>query len=204
MHPNYYEGIIQIRGTNDNKVSEIVEEVIAIFRKTRHFIAKMEEVRGGIDLYSSSNKLSRKIGRILYKRHGGELKESERLFSKDKQTQKEMFRVNVLFRIPEFTKGDVVLLKNKLIKITSYSKDVIKGDDLDNNQRVNFKLTTELKNTIKRFDKPHKIRVALLKPKPQILDPETYQMIVLSNAKGDLRVGQKVKVIFHGNSAYVV
>ncbi|MBW3018279.1 hypothetical protein KY325_03910 [Candidatus Woesearchaeota archaeon] len=132
----YFQGILQIRNPNE----EVLEFVIRQFEKSEHFIAKIEQVKGGVDFYSSDNKFSKKVGKLLYEQFGGELKESAKLFTRDKMTGKNVYRVNILYRCPEFVKGDLVRIDNKTIKVVSMRKDVLKGIDEEHNKKVSIKV----------------------------------------------------------------
>ena len=91
----YFEGILQIR----NPKPEVIEFVnVAIAKAENIFVNKTVEVRGGIDFYMSSKKFLRKLGLNLNKRFPGEFNQSAQLFSRNNQTSKEVFRLNVLFR----------------------------------------------------------------------------------------------------------
>ncbi|MBW2987114.1 hypothetical protein KY336_01060, partial [Candidatus Woesearchaeota archaeon] len=124
---NYFQGILQIR----NPTKEIVDFVRSQFKKSEHFIAKEVKVRGGIDFYSSSNKFSKKLGKQMYEQFGGEFKESAKLFTRNKLTGKNVYRVNILYRAPDVMKGDIVKIDGKTVKVISLRKDMLKGIDLE-------------------------------------------------------------------------
>ncbi|MBD3259601.1 hypothetical protein GF371_03115 [Candidatus Woesearchaeota archaeon] len=131
----YFQGILQIR--NPNK--KVLDFVRRQFEKSEHFIAKETKVRGGVDFYSSNNKFSKKVGKLLYEQFGGELKESAKLFTRDKLTGKNVYRVNILYRCPEFVKGDLVKVDNKTVKVQSMKKDMLKGIDIEHNKKVSIR-----------------------------------------------------------------
>ncbi len=212
FHDLYFEGIIQIRGNDEEKIAEVADEILRMFEKTSYYISKIEPVRGGVDMYSTNNRMSQRAGKFLYKKYGGEYKESKKLFSLNKQTSKEIFRVNILFRIPEFFKGDIITLKENVLKIVKYSKDSLKAINLGNNsndngnknKNVSFKVSEEIKNSIKIHSKKYTAKIALKKPVVQILHPETYQMIEVVNPPKNSEIGAEIKIVIVDDCAYVI
>ena len=59
------------------------------------------EVYTGVDLYVTSQRFARALGKRLKKRFDGELVMSRQLFTRDFYTAKEVYRVTVLFRLKE-------------------------------------------------------------------------------------------------------
>lgn len=115
MHSNYFQGILQLRNPN--------KEVTNFIAKQDN-IMKQVKVRNGIDFYFTSNKILKSLGYKLQKMFSGELKFSAKLHTRSRQTSKELYRLNVLFRIPKFKKGDTVQYKGEPIKIISLGKKV--------------------------------------------------------------------------------
>lgn len=121
FNPQYYEGILQLRNPNKEVVDFIEKEVE---KKENVFITKKEKVRNGIDFYITSQKYLQNLGKKLQNCFGGELKVSSKLFSRDRQTSKGVYRVNVLFRLPGFKKGDIIELRGDKIKVINIGKKV--------------------------------------------------------------------------------
>jgi len=94
-HVDYFQAIIQLR-PYDQELWDFVERRI---EKSDAWISKRVKLKTGIDLYISSNKVARQIGKVLKKVFKGELKESRKLYSRDKQTSKNIYRVTVCFRL---------------------------------------------------------------------------------------------------------
>ena len=93
----YFEGILQIRNPK-KEVTDFIQREIESAKKRGVHATGIKEVKGGVDYYLSSIKYLRKIGRELKRRFPGELKESPKLFSRNRQTSKAIYRLNVLFR----------------------------------------------------------------------------------------------------------
>ena len=207
FHDLYFEGIIQLRGDDEEKLSNTVEEILKIYEKSSFGVQRIETVRGGVDLYSTNNRMSQRVGTFLYKKYGGEYKESKKLFSLNKQTSKEIFRASILYRLPEFFKDDIITLKDKVLKVVKYSKDTIKAIDLDKvnkSENVSFKVTEEIKNHIEIQKNKFEVEIELKKPFVQILHPETFQMIRVINPPKNSNIGDKINVVVINDKAYVI
>ncbi len=93
----YFESILQIR-PKDNNLIEFVENQI---RKNNIYVAKREELKGGINFKLSSNKFVLQLARKLKKSFKGNLKISKTLYSRDRLTSKNIYRVTVCFRLKQ-------------------------------------------------------------------------------------------------------
>lgn len=121
LNPQYYEGILQLRNPN-RKVMEFVKAQIA--KKEGVFISKIVKVKNGYDYYVSSRRFLKNLGYKLRKQFGGELKMSSKLYSRDRQTSKELHRLNVLYRCCDFKIGSIIEIRGEKIKIMGLGKRV--------------------------------------------------------------------------------
>ena len=100
MHKqSYYEAIIQIRPGREDILSYIKKAISK--RKDNVFVSKAEELKTGVDLYISSQRFARALGKNLKKVFKGELKITRKLHTVSKSTGKKLYRVTVLFRLKE-------------------------------------------------------------------------------------------------------
>lgn len=121
--PKYFEGTLQLRNPNEEVVEYVWNEVDR--NADRHvYIQKAVRVSTGLDYYMTSNKFLKTLGKKLQERFGGELKMSAKLFSRDKQTSKEMYRLTVMFRAPDFCKGEEIEFKGEKYCVTGIGKKV--------------------------------------------------------------------------------
>ena len=93
---DYFEAILQIRPKN-KEVLDFVKKQVE--KRENTWIAKQQELKYGVDLYISSRKFAIILGRKLKKTFDGELKVTKSLFTRDRQTSKNIYRVTVLFRV---------------------------------------------------------------------------------------------------------
>ena len=122
MHKDYYEGILQLRNPNEEVIKFIKNQ---IKKRTNVLITKEEKVNNGIDFYITSQKYLQVIGKKLKKHFRGELKISSRLHTKNRQTSKNVYRVNVLFRPVKNNPGDILNFKGDRIKILKLGKKIL-------------------------------------------------------------------------------
>ena len=110
----YYEGILQLRNPSKD-VFEFLDELVKEREKVN--IVKEDKLKNGFDLYFDNQRYMISIGRKLQKRFGGELKINRKLYTVDRTSGKKVYRVNVLFRLPNFKVGDIIKYKGKEIKV---------------------------------------------------------------------------------------
>jgi len=137
IHKDYFEGILQLRNVDDSIVVFAIRE---IEKKEKTNIAKIKEVRNGFDIYMAPQRFLRNIGNKLQNQFGGQLIISTKLHTKNRLTSKEVHRVNALFRMPDFKKGDVIVHKGEKIKIIAIHKKVLAKNIISGKKlNLNFK-----------------------------------------------------------------
>lgn len=200
----YFEGIFQLR-TADGKelrrdVLQTVRNEIAKHAVRGVYCTKEDAVGNGIDFQITSQKHVQTIGRRLHETLGGTLKINSRIFSRNKQTSKDVFRVNVLLELPPFVKGDVVRIVDKVIRVTSMGKKIM-GEDLVQKRGV----TVDYKSADVTVLPVKKVAVSQVYPRLEILEPETYQPVPLENPEGrKLKQGDKVRVVEDNGRYWIV
>ncbi len=98
LHADYYQAIIQIRPYNE-QVTRFINNQVRKRNDENIFISKIDRSEHGIDFFISSNKFARIIGKKLKKSFNGELKESVKLYSRDRHAGKNLYRVTVCFKL---------------------------------------------------------------------------------------------------------
>ena len=136
--PNYFQGILQLRDCNI-EVLDFVKNQIKKSKREDVYVSKEVSVLGGIDLYLTSNKFLRSLGKKLKKSFNGGLKESEKLFSRNRLTGKNIYRLNVLFRLTKFKKGDIVAFRGRKVKIMNIGSKV-QAKEVETGKRIILKL----------------------------------------------------------------
>jgi len=121
----YFEGVLQLR--------DCTMEALEFVKKTIDsedgvWVAKEVHLKGGVDLYMSSNKFLKKIGKMLSHRFSGVLRHSSKLFTRNRQTFKDVYRGTVLFRMPSFRAGDTGVFNGDEVKVLSVGEHVMLQD----------------------------------------------------------------------------
>jgi NMD protein affecting ribosome stability and mRNA decay len=94
----YLEGILQLRNPSSDLL-EYVHRDISKHKAKGVFITKTEKLSNGLDLYITSKRYLRSLGNRLKKHFKGELNIAPQLFSRNRQKSKDIYRINVLFRM---------------------------------------------------------------------------------------------------------
>lgn len=89
----YYESIVQIRGSLTNDDMDAVDDVVL----ERGGFYRIEEVKGGHDLFVSDKSLAKKIAEVFENRHKVEIKKSFKLLTR--RDGKDINRETILLRI---------------------------------------------------------------------------------------------------------
>ncbi len=126
-HPNkdYFEGVLQLRNCTEEAYNFIAN---TMEKDGTVWIAKEIKIKDGVDLYVSSNKFLKKIGKLLRENFPGEMKSTSRLFTRDRQSFKDVYRGTVLFRMPSFRKGDRGIFNGEEVEVVSIGERVVLKD----------------------------------------------------------------------------
>ena len=132
--PDYYQGILQLRDINDEIVSFVRNQI-----KKRNDVAVTKTIKlpNGFDIYITSQKFIRILGKKLKESFGGELKVSSKLHTKSRHG-KDLYRVNVLFKLSKYKKGDVVSVRGDKVKLIRIGKKIF-AKDLKTGKKVTIR-----------------------------------------------------------------
>lgn len=121
---DYYQGILQLRDINDEILSFVRNQI-----KKRNGVAITKTIilPNGLDLYITSQKFIRVLGKKLNDSFGGELKISSKLHTKSRQG-KDLYRVNVLFRLSKHKIGDVISVRGDRVRLIRVGKKIFARD----------------------------------------------------------------------------
>jgi NMD protein affecting ribosome stability and mRNA decay len=122
-----FNAILQLRNPTGEMIKFVRSELERAKAKGVHCI-KQEQVTNGIDYNMTDTQFTRHLGRLLQDKFGGELVETAKLFTRSRQTSKDLYRTTVLFRYPKFNKGDVVSYKGRDVRVINFAKKVYVED----------------------------------------------------------------------------
>ena len=132
--PNYYQGILQLRDVNDEIMGFVYSQ---IHKKEDVAITKTVNYHNGRDLYLTSQKFIRVLGKKLKESFGGELKVSSKLHTRSK-SGKDLFRVNALYRPFKYKRGDIVLIRGDEVKLLQVGSRIF-ARDLKTGKRIKIR-----------------------------------------------------------------
>ncbi len=196
----YFEGILQLRNVDEEVIDYAINEAKKQNQKGI-FITKKLKVRNGFDIYLTKRGYIHELARELLNKFGGETKASKKLFSRDKQRSRDIYRINVLFRQSKFRKGNILNINGELFKIKNIDRNLtvinIKTGKKTSimPKYLKVKAAEEVKETI----------VSLIFPHVEVLHPETFQSVNPENVKNNkFKVNQKVKVVVSDGKVWLV
>jgi nonsense-mediated mRNA decay protein 3 len=211
----YYEAVIQLRSDQRvlsqdeiSEADEIIKKRLEKFSTSNRmaYISQRAQIKEGVDYYIGSLKAARKITESLKNNLGGIIKESPRLMGHDKSTGRDLYRVWILLRLPNFLKEDFVEYKNYIAQIINYDGGKIYLEILDSKERLSlpWKKVDQMKIVARKEDIKKAMISARTPDSVQILHPETYQPldIPLNSKFGDIKIGGEVKVVEIGGKFY--
>lgn len=210
----YFEGIVQLRADKRIPKQEELERCVGIAQDVAArskekgdrlaFIAKTVELGEGADLYVGSIKLGKQICRAIIDTFGGKFSESPKLVGQ--KNGEDLYRITFALRLPEFVRGDIIGVNNKVIEVQSCGKH-LSGIDLETGKRFieNFNDLMEVKKLSRREDSVHAVLVADEGKTIQVMDPETYETVTVKRPEFlCAEPGNEIKIIKTAKGIYVL
>jgi NMD protein affecting ribosome stability and mRNA decay len=191
-HVDYFEGELHLRNISPDILKYVYRRVS---NEGEHIPNVEEHSDKDFDLLLSSNSLLRKLGKELQQKFGGEVTMSEKLFTRDHQTSKNLYRLNLSYRHHTLATGDVLALDSQPWIVKSFKgKRIILENPL-----------TKKRKNITSEDKPlekFKTSVIQIEPSVHVLD-QNYQSVP-ATAGDVLVIGQKVTTVKIAGQFFVV
>ena len=183
----YFEGILQVKNI-DNGIVDYIHNEVEKQRKKGIFITKEKITKNRADFQITDQTYMKSLANKLQRVFGGTISLNPTLFSKNKQSGKELFRLTLLLNLPTIRKNDIIVHNGTVWKVNSVQNKI-------NVISLHGKKTSLPYKDYKILEK-FETRVTKIQPEVEIMDPETYQSVDVRNPK-KLKVDQKVKVVFH-------
>jgi len=192
----YFEGILQLRNPNQ-EVVDFIHKEMAKQEERGIYINKIVELKNGLDLYLTSQRYLQVLAKKIHANFGGLKKTSSQLFTKDKQTSKDLYRVNVFMEIPKFSKGNVLKIDDRVVEVHGFG-DKASGLDLKTEKKVLFGYGQNVE-----ILKKHKTTISKKYPKLEVIHPLTFQSVTVQNPKR-YKKGESVKVVIFEERLFLV
>ena len=122
--PNYFQGILQLRDINDEVLSFVIN---LINKRDDVAITKRVKFDNGVDLYLTSQKYVRILGKKLKESFGGELKVTAKLHTRNRQGR-DLYRVTAFFRLLKYRAGDIVTVRGDKVRLISIRRKIFAKD----------------------------------------------------------------------------
>ncbi|PIY60584.1 hypothetical protein COY95_01015, partial [Candidatus Woesearchaeota archaeon CG_4_10_14_0_8_um_filter_47_5] len=204
----YFEAIVQMK-TGRKEIHAFFEERVQERTNKGMCISKKMPVKESVHYYLTGQRHLRGIMQQLVDRFGGEIVVSKKLFSEDHLSSRNVYRVTVLYRPPEFQKGSVILYNNRAMRVAGLGKTALL-EDLETG--ATKKIAHYMNHSMNHMDLPltalpvFPSTITKVRPHPEVLHPETYQSVRAGNASlpGDLRPGQTVDVVMWEEKVFIV
>ena len=133
-HAGYFEAVIQLRNVEQNVV-----DFVSLEADEHHIqVSKVKWFKHGVDLFVSDRKFARNTGKGLQQQFGGMLKTSARIFTRDRFSGKEVYRVTVLFKQFPYHKGEQFIFKGETYTVLSVANDVYVEDKENKKKKLRF------------------------------------------------------------------
>lgn len=118
-HTNYFEGILQLRGTPKSVLAKIRHKTK---KDKRSMIVKVKHFKFGSDVYFSDKRYMATLGRWLANHYDGVLKKSATLHTHKKGEA--LYRLTIAFRYFPYYKGQGLELNGQRYTIVRIDKEV--------------------------------------------------------------------------------
>jgi len=213
----YYEAVIQIRAQDRFPSKEEIVKVDQIISTHIERISKKNKMayvsdrlilKEGVDYYIGSYKVSKKLVSAIREELGGIVKESPRLMGKDKSTGKELYRIWISLRLPNFQVGDFIKYDTVFGQLLAVDGRKIQLKDLEtaNISSVQWRDYEKIEVEAKKEDIKKTTLTAKTPTSIQILDPDDFQPveIEINPETHDIEIGEEVSVIKIKDRIYIV
>lgn len=189
---SYFEGVLQLKNPT-NEVMDYIDSQFKKIEKKGIFVTDQKESKAMVELFITDQTYLKVLAQNIQKQFGGKLSMNETLFSHNRQSGKDLYRLTILLVLPSLKKQDIIYFKKRIYIITNLSdKIIIKDIENENKTKISYDDDYEkleiLKTTISR-----------IKPKIEVLDPDDYSSTEIENKKiidnKKYSLGEKVKIV---------
>ncbi|MBU2560274.1 hypothetical protein KKA03_05205 [archaeon] len=170
----YFEAILQLRGPPALVKSGAPTLLEKLTDEQRLHITSIKNLKEWTDVYFASTPVAKKSSRQILEKFGGTLKETAHLHTMDK-SGKNVYRVTILLRLPEFAKGDVIMLEKKAYQVLGSGGAKVSLFDLE--KRIRHSTTFKSMEKVERLKGETITAVVLeaIKGRIQLMEQKNYK-----------------------------
>ncbi|MBI4153258.1 hypothetical protein HY497_01930 [Candidatus Woesearchaeota archaeon] len=133
-HMGYFEAVIQLRN-----IEQGIADFVFLEADAHHVqVSKVNWLKNGADLFVSDRKFARNTGKILQRKFGGLVRASARIFTRDRSSGKEVYRVTLLFKQFPYHRGEQFTFKGKTYTVLNIANDVYVEDSDHKKKKLRF------------------------------------------------------------------
>lgn len=204
----YFEAILRIRPFRKEVVSFVLNDIEK--QKSKGvFLNKKEDEDDGINLYLTNQTYAKVIARKLKEQFGAVVSLDEKLFSHNKQTSRDVFRLSVHIQLPRFSKDDAIFFNGNHFQVNSV-KGKLSVTNLETGGKTSLPFKEDYKKAYLQLPSS-KAQVYTVKPMLEVAEPESGQAVTVANAEillkhvqAEIKPGDEIKVAFHDGSAWAL
>lgn len=216
IHGKYYEALLQVRAAGRRLTADELQQVAAKVhslasdkgKSTRaEFIAKEEEVDGGLDFQLGTINRAKAIARTLAGQLGGRITELSKLAGA--KLGKELYRVTFLVRLPGLKEGDFGRLDERVFLVMHTSSKGVSVMDLTTGEPGVLDECAE--ERVKRLGGEELVMEAVVlqarRPEVQVMDPVSYRPVNVVAPDWfwkKKKAPESVKILKVGEDVYLV
>jgi nonsense-mediated mRNA decay protein 3 len=209
----YFESIIQVRAGGREPTAEelasagefIQRRVDSMRAKDRNvFVSKLEEVRGGIDAYLSSNQSGKAVSRELADSLGARVTASSELYGQ--RDGRELYRTTFLVRLPGYWPGAFIVHEGRAAEVGNIGPRRTSLRYLDTWEPASL-ANKELEGA-KLLGGSELVKEGVLlvetNAEVQLLDPDTSKVLEAVKPKGWKRAGETARFVKNEEDVYLL
>jgi nonsense-mediated mRNA decay protein 3 len=198
---SYYEAIVQFRARKRQPTDAEIDEALAladnIIESSGSFVTKVEDTKGGIDIYMGRTSDGRALASLLSSKFGGRMGETKK--QAGRKDGIDIFRTTFLVRLPQFGRGDIVPIEGNLWEVRSFTKNRVNLEEVSTGRRRSMQMKeVEVLPVLKKED--HLVKAVVVsedreKEEIQVMDPESYKTVDLKMPPGFKEGTKEIQLI---------
>ncbi len=205
----YFEGTLKLRNYQEKHHKHILDFIHKEFTKLEErgaFVTKEEREKDGYDFYVTKQSYLPTLARKVTHEFGGEVLLTSKVFTLDWQTSKDVHRGAVLLTLPDFVKGEVILVEGELYQVLSSKDKNFSCTRLKDFSSVKFDLRYHKYKIITQKEDLLSTKVSMVQPHLEVLHPTTYQSQKVQNKKfpKEYKPQENVRVIEYEDQLWIV
>jgi len=202
----YYEAIVQLRARHRKLTEDEIDEAEASAKKmaadSGSFVSKIEEVKGGVDIYMGKMRDGKAVAVSLAARNGASTDETRTLAGR--KDGKDLYRWTLLVRMPPFKRGDLVFFEDKIWEVRSFAKSRANIEEITSGTRMSMPVDEleDLPTIVREGAVREAVVVSDHGKELQIMHPDTFSTVELSMPKAYKKGQKEIKVVVYDGEIY--